>query len=41
LLITWLSGAFINYLAYRYGRWRRKLPQAGEHAPEEPVMEGQ
>lgn len=32
LLVTWVTGAFINYLAYRYGHWRRKLPQIEQHA---------
>ena len=27
MLITWTSGAIINILAYRWGRWRRKLPK--------------
>lgn len=27
MLLTWTTGAFLNVLAYRYGRWRRKLPQ--------------
>ncbi len=35
LLITWVSGAVINYFAYRYGRWRRKLPQEGQPLPEQ------
>lgn len=26
MLVTWTAGAIINYLAYRSGRWRRKLP---------------
>lgn len=36
LLITWLTGAFVNFLAYRYGPWRRKLPE-DMHAVLEPV----
>jgi hypothetical protein len=32
MLITWVTGATINLFAYRFGRWRRKLPQAEEHA---------
>lgn len=27
MLATWSAGATINFLAYRHGRWRRKLPQ--------------
>lgn len=33
MLISWSAGALINLLAYRWGRWRRKLPaidQPGE-----------
>lgn len=26
MLLTWSTGALLNVLAYRYGRWRRKLP---------------
>lgn len=26
MLITWSAGALINIWAYRYGRWRKKLP---------------
>ena len=36
LLITWLTGAFVNFLAYRYGPWRRKLPE-DMHTVLEPV----
>lgn len=32
MLITWVTGATINLFAYRFGRWRRKLPQEEEHA---------
>ncbi len=32
MLITWLTGATINILAFRWGRWRRKLPELEAHA---------
>ncbi len=27
VLATWMAGALINYLAYRYGRWRRRAQE--------------
>lgn len=27
MLLTWLSGAVVNYLAFRYGRWRKRAQQ--------------
>lgn len=33
LLATWSVGAMINALAYRWGRWRRKLPEVEEKGP--------
>ena len=32
MLLTWSVGAIINILAFRFGRWRRKLPPAEEYA---------
>lgn len=36
VLVTWMSGAVINVIAYRWGRWRRKLP-APEDGGKEPA----
>jgi Na+-driven multidrug efflux pump len=37
LLLTWLIGACINYLAYKYGRWRKKLPVDDGLSPDIPA----
>ncbi len=34
MLVTWVTGAGINVLAYRWGRWRRKLPALMAEATE-------